>query len=524
MTAIARTLLVGLVALLIAAATGQVIAEPRITVADVKREFGDVNAPREFNTGFMTERLLPLQIVAGNTDAVAQDAIRALVKAGARINAVGPNGNAAIHTAAWRNAAANIRVLAELGADVNLKNRNGETALLLAIGFGKFDAVNALLDAGADPNMADGMGNTAVHRAMRMNDKRMALKILPLLKQHGADVDARNKNGDTPLQMIASVPSRDDEPLVRWLLGAGAKPDVRDEFGDTPLHKIAGQQTSDRNQLAPLLAALVDAGAPIDARNKQGETPLYQAVFQDCFVGGEPRLSQWLLEHGADPTVKANNGQSPLDLAASPELHCGPKIHALFASAPARTVQAKKPETGRSSDRQRLEALIDGYLREVDEMGRAYQQAKKKAVKARGFSGLTTRKLVRSRLRQFAELSDQTLKLVIALEDAHSIIWEAARSKKIKGSRKEVEAAVTRKLGNRLSKDGIRLLKAQASWANAYANVFALLDRYWGMWSVDESRHMVNTSTSELRNQLEKEMKTVQELETLIDRMTQANR
>ena len=61
----------------------------------------------------------------------------------------------ALHLAAQRGAADEIRALLEAGADVDAKAAGGATALHHAAGLGHCDAAVALLKAGADPNAAN---------------------------------------------------------------------------------------------------------------------------------------------------------------------------------------------------------------------------------------------------------------------------------------------------------------------------------------------------------------------------------
>lgn len=60
-----------------------------------------------------------------------------------------------------------VKALVAAGANVNAANRKGETALMEAADDGYADAVRALLAAGADRNMRDRRGETALDKARR---------------------------------------------------------------------------------------------------------------------------------------------------------------------------------------------------------------------------------------------------------------------------------------------------------------------------------------------------------------------
>ncbi|KAM0280388.1 hypothetical protein ACHAQH_004101 [Verticillium albo-atrum] len=75
-----------------------------------------------------------------------------LVRAGANVNARGPDGSRPIHWAAQMGNVRAINLLLEYDADINTRHpgNNGSTPLILAVRQGKSGAVMALLDKGAD--------------------------------------------------------------------------------------------------------------------------------------------------------------------------------------------------------------------------------------------------------------------------------------------------------------------------------------------------------------------------------------
>jgi len=502
------------------AGIGTTLAAPKLTAERAKKYFGDVNAPKEVNTGFEKKMLLPLQIAAGNKKPLGQEMIRALVEAGAKINKVGPDGDAAIHTAAWRNTARNISELVKHGANVNLKNKQGETALLKAIDYRSFNAVKALLEAGADPNISDSQGNTAVHLAVKEGDTDLALKILGLLLSHKANLEATNKEGHTPLQQIISLPHASEIPMVQFLLDSGANPRVTDSVSGTPLHEIADGNMTDK--LVPLLDLFVKNGADLNNRdNMFRETPLHKAIFRAC-LHGELKITRRLLELGANPDLKNKDGTSAKALVNAPELNCSKEVKQLLASVSANKVAkaATSPSDTGSSEKQTdksLNDVIKAYANHVDTKGSAYQQAKQKAAKARGFSGLNSRNEVQSRQHLFSDFKDKAINLIILLKDAKAIAWKAVQENKVQATQRETEKAIKKKFGDRITEKGLQPLQAQFYWADAYYNVFTMLDQHWGAWSVDEAKHMLNAPDKALQAKLNKEMKAIADLESYLN-------
>jgi 26S proteasome non-ATPase regulatory subunit 10 len=89
------------------------------------------------------------------------------------------------------------------------------------------------------------------------------------VKQHlaaGTDVDAKDMNGETPLNWATYNGHKE---IVELLIAAGADMNVKDHvWGYTPLHRAA---FSGHKEIAELLIA---NGADVNATDKYGETPL----------------------------------------------------------------------------------------------------------------------------------------------------------------------------------------------------------------------------------------------------------
>ena len=100
------------------------------------------------------------------------------------------------------------RALIDAGADVNARDGYGVTPLHHAASENVTGIGKMLIKAGADVNMQDESGHTPLHYATR---ERSAV-IVGLLFEHGADMDIKDWEGRTAFDAIAGEP---DGPTYR---------------------------------------------------------------------------------------------------------------------------------------------------------------------------------------------------------------------------------------------------------------------------------------------------------------------
>lgn len=94
--------------------------------ADVARIIKENPAMRDARTGLGST---PLHLAATNPDV---SALKALLAAGANVNAKDDDGNTPLHMAAYTNRIEAAKVLLEAGADVNAKTTAGRTPMAMA--------------------------------------------------------------------------------------------------------------------------------------------------------------------------------------------------------------------------------------------------------------------------------------------------------------------------------------------------------------------------------------------------------
>jgi ankyrin repeat protein len=149
------------------------------------------------------------------------ETLEMLIKTGADVNQVNIYGGTAIMHAAISGKAASIAILVRHGADPNLADEKQITPLMHAASNAHIDAVQTLLASKANVNARDSAGYSAIHAPSdTQNPRSDHLEIIERLVRAGADINQKNKRGDTALSIARK---RKLEAIIQRLTKLGAK-------------------------------------------------------------------------------------------------------------------------------------------------------------------------------------------------------------------------------------------------------------------------------------------------------------
>ncbi len=161
----------------------------------------------------------------------------------------------------------------------------------------------------ADVNAADRYGQTPLHLACR-KDEAAHVKVL---LDHDAAVDARDADWYTPLTLLAKyyhsgvVGDKEEVEIARMLLEKGADVNAVNAFGETPLLCLAEANMDKHLGFARLL---IEHGADVNRQNYEGNTFLHRAAEM-----GTAAMMKLVIEAGADLNLRNYAGRSIADSA-----------------------------------------------------------------------------------------------------------------------------------------------------------------------------------------------------------------
>jgi hemoglobin len=140
----------------------------------------------------------------------------------------------------------------------------GRSLLHEVAGQGSLPIVELLLHLGADPNARDQWGHTPLYFVGNASHGANGAAVVRVLAQSGANVNSQERlKHCTALHMAAR---RGNVSVAEALLDCGADGEARDKLGDTPLHRAVKCGKTE------MVAFLLSRGADVHAEGKRGLT------------------------------------------------------------------------------------------------------------------------------------------------------------------------------------------------------------------------------------------------------------
>jgi ankyrin repeat protein len=230
-----------------------------------------------------------------------------LLRAGASADAANDLGVTPLSLACVNGSAGMVQRLLQSGANPNAALGNGETPLMIAARTGTLEPVAALLAHGAKINAVE---HTQLQSALMWALADRHNDVAQALIERGADIQARSKDGYTPLLFAARA---GNDKGVRMLLAHGAH--INDAASDGANALLIATVRGH----ADLARSLLDEGADANA-DTAGFTALHWAAgtWETYLTGmfgiqnnplsglqhGKLELVRALLAHGADPNAR----------------------------------------------------------------------------------------------------------------------------------------------------------------------------------------------------------------------------
>ncbi|XP_046451149.1 serine/threonine-protein phosphatase 6 regulatory ankyrin repeat subunit B-like [Daphnia pulex] len=190
------------------------------------------------------------------------------------------------------------------GEETNDENMVNKAVLNMAIVDSNMVMVRFLIETGADISTVTWgeEGWNALHAASIGAKKTELLDVI--LATGKFNINDADVNGMTALRLALGA---ENMTTARYLLGKGADPTLSDNEGIYPLHLAARLATTTDIISLILKGSLVD----INSRDVSGMTALHYATGASNII-----TARYLLEKGADPTIRDKNEVSPFQLAA----------------------------------------------------------------------------------------------------------------------------------------------------------------------------------------------------------------
>jgi ankyrin repeat protein len=181
--------------------------------------------------------------------------VRYLIQKGATVNATDAAGKTALHFAAKRHWLEGCKLLIEAGAAINHASNKGKTPLYMACGDNYIDGalVEFLIQRGIPVSVQNKQGRTPLHVAIC----NVLTESIRVLITYGADVNAEDYEKNTPLHLLdRQWCITDIMDIIHLLMANGVEVNRKNKNGKTAL------QLAIQNNLHSEIITLLESNVP----------------------------------------------------------------------------------------------------------------------------------------------------------------------------------------------------------------------------------------------------------------------
>jgi len=229
-----------------------------------------------------------------------KEAVEMLIEAGADLSKLENDATryTIMHTAAFRCKDKDIfNILIENKCNLNTLCANEHPPVTYAALMRRVDIIKLLVDVGADMNaclsVEDGGTNTPpLYYASEIGSLEA---VEYMVEKGGADVDWKNKFGDTPGMWVANTKEHTDAlDILKYYANRGMDMNVVNTGGYTMMHKAASRGTMDT-----IRYLVEEHNVNIVSDTEDGNLPLHYAANRHSLD-----IVSYIVEHGGDGAVE----------------------------------------------------------------------------------------------------------------------------------------------------------------------------------------------------------------------------
>lgn len=201
-----------------------------------------------------------------------------------------------------------VRLLLDNQLDPNFLNHHGNPVLFTSIDTGNLQLIGELLKRGANIEARNKIGLTPLGYALNCLYKKETSRIVSFLLDHGASILNVDSRGNSAAFSIRTFIPNNERQLIRRLWENCLF--ERSENDDTLLHMAA------KFGLNQEISWLIKKGVDANHQNENGDTPLHIICSSFCKpIDKYYKSANTLIYSGAKVNISNNSGCTPLHLA-----------------------------------------------------------------------------------------------------------------------------------------------------------------------------------------------------------------